>query len=271
MPEFRHYKFKPDYRPTYSAEEIRRFQLQAEAELEKQSRLDVLRNDLIAVRPDLNAATISSGGQTPRSSTPVREDGPAFPPDHAAPTPYSGHWIFQPALIEGLGDREMIVMILEQVAKDYRVHYQKNFDGQQGLYYRKDRPGGSKSTPALPVSISNLPWDMSCVKSLTLPKPARATGLYIILHPLKYAGFMGRRVGQVYNKEHPSESLWILQLVRMHKIPGRGDKHEQEILSTLQHVTVEGKWILQVYETEDDRKRANNEELQKIRDMYRTR
>ncbi|KAJ3710773.1 hypothetical protein DFJ43DRAFT_1162055 [Lentinula guzmanii] len=75
----------------------------------------------------------ASGSQTPCRSTPALEDGSAFPistfPSPSAPVQWTGHWILNPDLIKGLGDRNMIIQVLENFNvgwKDYRVHYEQN-------------------------------------------------------------------------------------------------------------------------------------------------
>ncbi|KAJ3743816.1 hypothetical protein DFH05DRAFT_1526195 [Lentinula detonsa] len=219
----------------------------------------------------------ASGSQTPCRSTPALEDGSAFPistsPSPCAPVQWTGHWILNPDLIKGLGDRNMIIQVLENFNvgwKDYRVHYKQNFDGEHEVFYRKEHPGGSKSGPHFRLTLSQLPPDTKSLKSQTLGRPATAMGLYIVLHPPEHAGMMGRRVGQIYSKEAPEESLWIIQPVRMKKFnTSKADHHEQEVITQLQPLTLDRRWIAQVHETVQDRKAGNSVNfLKKLRDYY---
>ena len=102
-------------------------------------------------------------------------------------------------------------------------------------------------------------------KSWALPNtPSRAHGLFVIINHLTLVGKMGRRVGQVYNKVSPQKSKWILQLVRMSKRDGRGERYDQEILKDFTPVTVDREDIVLVYEGRDDIREANSEELETI-------
>ncbi|KAJ3792367.1 hypothetical protein GGU11DRAFT_750120 [Lentinula aff. detonsa] len=201
----------------------------------------------------------ASGSQTPCRSTPALEDGSAFSistsPSPSAPVQWTGHWILNPDLIKGLGDCNMII---------------QNFDGEHEVFYRKEHPGGSKSGPHFRLTLFQLPPDTKSLKSQTLGRPATAMGLYIVLHPPEHAGMMGWRVGQVYSKEAPEESLWIIQPVRMKKLnTSKADHHEQEVITQLQPLTLDRRWIVQVHETVQDRKAGNSVDfLKKLRDYY---
>ncbi|KAJ3780534.1 hypothetical protein GGU10DRAFT_380512 [Lentinula aff. detonsa] len=255
------FNFRTGYVPCYSADEEKHFCMPYRTEP-----LTLMHKAAQAENP------LEKTPLWTRSPSPLPLDNPFNPrsrvPGEECPPSYEGPWMLNPLLLEGLGNREMSLIVLADNCdpnRDYRVYLRKPFQGSIQVFYRMDHRGGIKTAAEYQVSPAMLP-SLNVNKSWALPQtPAKAVGLFIIVNHPTLVGKMGRRVGEIYNKSAPVKSKWILQLVRMHKHPGRGDKHDQEILTNLPLLTLDRNDIVPVYEGRADIKEGNSADIEAIR------
>ncbi|KAJ3990681.1 hypothetical protein F5050DRAFT_1716708, partial [Lentinula boryana] len=189
------------------------------------------------------------GDATP---TPSRASTPTPPAQSDSTTPYTGHWLFNPKLEEGLDGREMCLKIHafgSDLSKDYRVQI------RHGLV--------NKEVGKIGDDLSN-----------TMPtKPGKSNLLFVLIDPPEDAGKMGRRVGQVYDKGNPSNSKWRIQLVKVTKRMGgsKVERYDQEILLHIPPILAERKQLVPVWEGEANQREGNNETIEKLHARWKDR
>ncbi|KAJ3964073.1 hypothetical protein EV361DRAFT_956313, partial [Lentinula raphanica] len=274
QPWIPYYTFRDDYIPVYDPQEIVSF------------RLPGRKQPLAVIREMNHAHEIAEDKRIGRLQLMVEEEhwpsragGTPVPSRQTTPTPeerllssphslqYDGPWILNPNLENGLGDREMSLKIGQYGSgpmKEYRVRLRN-----RQIYYRDVGQGGSKTAREQVLSDFMLVPQLEDDKSkLVPPKPGKCNLLFVLIYPPEMSGQMGRRVGQVYNKENPGASKWIIQLVHTSRRKGRAERYDQEVLLERVPVTVDRAWLVPVWETEEDRRAGNNATIEKRRREY---
>ncbi|KAJ3725366.1 hypothetical protein C8R42DRAFT_640242 [Lentinula raphanica] len=280
QPWIPYYTFRDGYLPIYDPQEIEAFRLPGRkkplAILREMNRAhEIAENERIGrlqlVVEEEQWATRAGGTPVPsRRPTPTPEeeqDVSSSPTPHPQSLPHNGHWITNRNLESGLGDREMSLKIRQYGSdsmKEYRVRMRNRL-----IYYRDVGQGGSKSTREQLLSDFTLLPNLEDEKSkLVPPKPGKCTLLFVLIFPPELSGQMGRRIGQIYNKEDPGASKWVIQLVRTTRRKGRAERYDQEVLLDVAPVTVDRAWLVPVWESEEDRRAGNNATIEKRRREY---
>ncbi|KAJ3816837.1 hypothetical protein F5880DRAFT_1618873 [Lentinula raphanica] len=274
QPSIPYYTFRDDYLPIYGPQEMEMF------------RLPGRKQPLAVIREMNHAHEIAEDKRIGRLQLMVEEEhwpsragGTPVPSRQTTPTPeerllssphslqYDGPWILNPNLENGLGDREMSLKIGQYGSgpmKEYRVRLRN-----RQIYYRDDGQGGSKTAREQVLSDFMLVPQLGDDKSkLVPPKPGKCNLLFVLIYLPEMSGQMGRRVGQVYNKENPGASKWIIQLVHTSRRKGQAERYDQEVLLERVPVTVDRAWLVPVWETEEDRRAGNNATIEKRRREY---
>ncbi|KAJ3766117.1 hypothetical protein FB446DRAFT_708902 [Lentinula raphanica] len=273
QPSIPYYTFRDDYLPIYGPQEMEMFRLPGRKQplmvLREMNRAHEIAEDerlgrLQLVVEEEQWTTRAGGTPVPsRRPMPTPEEESSFLP---LPQPV-GHWITNRNLEIGLGDREMSLKIRQyrsDSTKEYRVRIRNHL-----VYYRDVGQGGSKTTHEELLSDFTLLPNLEDDKSKLVPsKPGKCNLLFVLIFPPELSGQMGRRVGQVYNKEDPGTSKWIIQPVRTTRRKGRAERYDQEVLLDRPPVTVDRAWLVPVWEGEEDRRAGNNATIEKRRREY---
>ncbi|KAJ3965498.1 hypothetical protein EV361DRAFT_1019351 [Lentinula raphanica] len=273
QPWIPYYTFRDGYLPTYDPQEIVAFRLPArkqplvlfrEIERAHQIAEDERISRLQLVVEEEQWPSRAGGTPVPsRQTTPMPQEERLFSPS----LQYDGPWILNPNLESGLGDREMSLKIGQYGSGSMKEHRVRLRNRQ--IYYRDVGQGGSKAAHEQLLNDFLLVPRLEDDKSkLVPPKPGKCNLLFVLIHPPELSGQMGRRVGQVYNKEDPGASKWIIQFVHTSRRKGRAERYDQEVLLDRAPVTVDRAWLVPVWETEEDRRAGNNATIEKRRREY---
>ncbi|KAJ3967362.1 hypothetical protein EV361DRAFT_1009151 [Lentinula raphanica] len=271
QPWIPYYTFSDSYVPIYDPQEIVAFWLpgrkQPLAVVREMNRAHEIAEDERISRLQLvieEEQWSSRAGGTP---VPSRQTTPTPQEDPSHSLQYDGPWILNPNLENGLGDREMSLKI-RQYGSDSMKEHRVRLRNRQ-IYYRDVGQGGSKTAREQLLNDFLLVPRLEDDKSkLVPPKPGKCNLLFVLIYPPELSGQMGRRIGQVYNKENPGASKWIIQLVHTSRRKGRAERYDQEVLLERAPVTVDRAWLVPVWEAEEDRRAGNNATIEKRRREY---
>ncbi|KAJ3740888.1 hypothetical protein DFH05DRAFT_1528682 [Lentinula detonsa] len=177
------------------------------------------------------------------------------------------HWILHPAIARGLGGRDILTIItdgefFQGSTTDSRICLRLTQRGHVKVFYQTTHQGGNKSL--IPVELPPDCIIAGAVKSNTLPDvPTRAMGLYIVVEGV-HVGKLTRRVGRVANPDGRNGWDWKLQVVRLTKLDGKGDKHNQELVDE-PLIVVHRDCLIPVYEGRGDKHLSRTLDLERIR------
>ncbi|KAJ3990844.1 hypothetical protein F5050DRAFT_1716570 [Lentinula boryana] len=127
--------------------------------------------------------------------------------------------------------------------------------GHVKVFYQTTHQGGNKSL--IPVELPPDCIIAGAVKSNTLPDvPTQAMGLYIVVEGVGLPIRMGEMDGI---------GSWKLQVVRLTKLDGKGDKHNQELVDE-PLIVVHQDCLIPVYEGRGDKHLSRTLDLERIRE-----
>lgn len=237
------FKFKAGYQPSYILQDLKfaaNRKRQAEVATEerrvhKRLRLDESLAD--------STADLAPASNVPRGG--YFDEQMASSPLPVART--STHWIFNPAIRSGLGDRHLLLALKNRAdKKDQRTTF-RTVDGQVKLW----RAVSSGKSGLAEIAEEDIHEN---IKSYGMPlKAGRANGLYMVCEGV-HVGKIVRRLGESFdlNSQASTAPLWVVQEVR---VQGKGKKYVEQIEDLV--FSVSGKVLALIYEQEADRATGN--------------